>query len=164
MPAGEVLRHGLGLIQQNREGELVGDLAVHLVGSANGDALHVAEDIQLGEGNVGGALHPDTVAGGYQIDGAYPAGTACLGTVLVAGLPQFLGLRAEPLAGEGAFPHAGGGRPNKIYAKPIIRRYDIPAAIISSLFEYIPITACGNISTASAINVEMTNATFNIIE
>ena len=55
-------------------------------------------------------------------------------------------------------------RPNKIYAKPIIRRYDIPAAIISSLFEYIPITACGNISTASAISVEMTNATFNIIE
>ena len=61
------------------------------------DALHVAEDVQLGEGNVGGALHPDTVAGGHQIDRAYPAGTACLGTVLVAGLPQFLGLRAEPL-------------------------------------------------------------------
>ena len=75
---------------------------------ADRDLVHIAEDVQLGQGDVGGCLALDTVAGGHDVDGAHPAGTARLGAVFTAGLPQLLGLLAEPLAGEGALAHAGG--------------------------------------------------------
>ena len=75
---------------------------------ADGDLVHIAENVQLGEGDGGSPLDLHAVAGGHQINRAYPAGPPGLGAVLAAGLPQLLSLFAEPLAGEGALAHAGG--------------------------------------------------------
>ena len=55
------------------------------------------------QGDVGGVLHPDAVAGGHQVDGTHPAGTAGLGAVFVTGVPELFGIRAEPLAVQEAF-------------------------------------------------------------
>ena len=105
-----MLGDGPGLVQHCGEGELAGDLAVDLVGGADGDLLHIAEDIQLGERDIGGALYFHAVARGHQIDGPHAAGTARLGAVLHTGLTELLRVIAEPLAGEGALTHAGGVR------------------------------------------------------
>lgn len=100
---------GLAL-QYRGEGELVGDLAVDLVGGADGDLLHIAEDVQLSQGDVGRALYLYAVARGHQVDRPYAAGTARLCTVFRAGLPELLRVSTKPFTGERSFSHAGGVR------------------------------------------------------
>ena len=108
LPAGEDGVDGTGLFQQRGEREVRGLDAVDLVMGADGDLFHVREDIQLGEGQLGGALHDHAVAGGHQIQRADPTGTAGGGAVFTAGLAELLRLFPEPFAGEGTFAHAGG--------------------------------------------------------
>ena len=107
-PARQVFHNGLCFFQHGREGEFVGDLAVDLIGGADGNLVHVAEDIQLGQRDIRRALYLHAIACGHQVNGAYPAGAARLGAILRAGLPQLFRVGTEPLAGEGAFAHAGG--------------------------------------------------------
>ena len=108
LPAVHILDDGLGILEADRERELIGLLAVQLIVGADGDLVHIAENIQLGEGDIGGALDLHAVAGGHQVNGTHPAGAAGLGAVLRTGVPELLGLVAEPLAHKGAFAHAGG--------------------------------------------------------
>ena len=86
----------------------MGDLAVELIGGADRDLVHVAEDIQLGQRDIRRALYLHAIACGHQVNGPYPAGAARLGAILRAGLPQLFRVGTEPLAGERPLAHAGG--------------------------------------------------------
>ena len=108
LPAVHVLDDGLGVLKADGEGEFVGLLAVQLIVGADGDLVHIAENIQLGEGDIGGALDLHAVAGGHQINRAYPTGPSGLGAVFRAGIPELLRILPEPFAHKGAFAHAGG--------------------------------------------------------
>ena len=108
LPAGDGGQDGLGTIQQGGEGEFIRFLAIQLIADADGDFLQIAENVQLGEGDGRGGLHFHAIAGGHQIDGAYPTGTAGLGAILRASLAQALRFLSEHLADEGAFADAGG--------------------------------------------------------
>ena len=93
---------------QRGEREFVDHFPVQLVVGADGDFVQIAQHVQLGQGDVGCGLHLNAIAGGYQIDGADPAGTAGLRTVLEARLPEGVRFGTEHLTDEGAFAHAGG--------------------------------------------------------
>ena len=93
---------------QRGERELVDHFPVQLIVGADGDFIQIAQHVQLGQGNVGRGLHLNAVAGGNQVDGANPAGTAGLRAVLEARFPKGIRLSAEHFADEGAFAHAGG--------------------------------------------------------
>ena len=108
LPAVHVLDDGLGVLKADGEGEFVGLLAVQLIMGADGNLVHIAENVQLGEGDGGSTLDLHAVAGGHQINRAYPAGPPGLGTVLRAGVPELLRILPEPFAHKGAFAHAGG--------------------------------------------------------
>ena len=108
LPAVHVLDDGLGVLKADGEGEFVGLLAVQLIVGADGDLVHIAENIQLGEGDIGGALDLHAVTGGYQVDGTHPAGPSGLGAVFRAGIPELLAFFPEHLTHKGALAHAGG--------------------------------------------------------
>ena len=74
---------------------------------ADGDLVHVAQDIELRQGDVRRALRLHAVARRDQIDGADAAGSAGLRAVLRARVAQLLRPFAEPLADERALAHAG---------------------------------------------------------
>ena len=108
LPAIHILDDGLGILEADRERELIGLLAVQLIVGADGNLIHVAEDIQLGEGDIGRALDFHAVAGGHQVNGTYPAGAAGLGAVFRAGIPELLAFFPEHLTHKGSLAHAGG--------------------------------------------------------
>ena len=113
LPAGEGGEHGLGLHQQGRDGEGIGDLAVDLVAGADLDLVQVAQHVQTGESHLSGALHHAAVLGGHGVKPAHTAGTAGGGTELAlvaAAAAQLVALLAQQLADEGlgVGAHRGG--------------------------------------------------------
>ena len=75
---------------------------------AQRDLVHVAEHVELREGDARRTLHLHAVARRHEVDGADAAGTAGLCAELRTGLAQLCRFIAEPLAGEGPLAHAGG--------------------------------------------------------
>ena len=87
-----------------------GCFAFNPIGGADGDALHIAEHIELGQRNLGRGLHLYAVARGDQVNRPDTTGPAGLGAVLKACFPQAVSLVAEHLADKGTLAHAGGVR------------------------------------------------------
>ena len=76
LPAGQHGDHRLHPVKVGQRVEAGDFHAIQLVTGDDRDLLHAAEDIQLGEGDFIRALTGQTVAAGYAVKGADPAGTA----------------------------------------------------------------------------------------
>ena len=108
LPAGHILHDGLSAVEEDGEGKIVGLHAVDLIVGAQRNLVHVAEHVELREGDARRTLHLHAVARRHEVDGADAAGTAGLCAELRTGLAQLCRFIAEPLAGEGPLAHAGG--------------------------------------------------------
>ena len=100
-PAVDVFNDGFGFGQQRGEGEAVSLLASEFIADADGDFVHVAEDIQFGQGDIGSGLALNAVPGSHKVNGSNAPGPAGFRAVLIAGLPEQFRLFAEPFAGKG---------------------------------------------------------------
>lgn len=110
-PAGEGLEDGAGLAEERGDGEVADLAAVNLVGDADGDLVEVAEDVEDGEGDLGGALDVAAVAGGDAVVPAHAAGASGGGAVfaaVAAAPPELVGGGPEDLGNECAGADCGG--------------------------------------------------------
>ena len=102
---GSVVNTGFARPSLAGDGEVVGHFAVDLIAGADRDLVQIAQHVQAGQGNLGGALHHAAVLGGHGVEPAYPAGTAGGGAELAlvaAPAAQLIALLAQKLADEGA--------------------------------------------------------------
>ena len=75
---------------------------------ADGDLLHVGQDVELRQRDLGRTLNLYAIARGDQIDRADAARTAGRGAVFGTGLTKGFRLFTEPLRRERAFANTGG--------------------------------------------------------
>ena len=111
LPARQGFIHRLGPVQQSGHREVGGHLAVDLIAGAHLDLVEVAQAVDGGERHLCRPLHHAAVFRGNGVEPAHPAGPAGGGaelTGVAAPASQFVGLRAEQLADEGAGAHGGG--------------------------------------------------------
>lgn len=92
----------LSMTAVNRE--VVGLFAVNLILLADGDLLHVGQNVELRQGNLGRALDLAAVAGRNDVDGANSAGTTGGRAVFRASLTKLLGFLTEPFGRERPSP------------------------------------------------------------
>lgn len=104
LPTLHVFDDRLRLLQQNGEREGIGRLTIYQIPGADRNGFQVAQYIQLGQCNAGGALNLNAVACGRNVDGAYPARPSGLCTILKSGFPELISILSEHFAHEGPSP------------------------------------------------------------
>lgn len=110
LPAVHILDDGLRVLLQDGERKLIRLLTAELIVGAQGDLLHIAQHVELRQGDVRRALHLHAVARGDKVDRPDAARAAVLAPYSSPRLSQLLGLLAEPLAHERPLADAGGIR------------------------------------------------------
>ena len=108
LPAIQVFNDRFGRGKQGGEGEIVGFLTIHKIFGTNGNPVHVAQDIQFGQCNIGSSLNLDAIAGCDNVNGTDTAGASGFCAVFKTGGAQGIRLVPKHFAHERAFANTGG--------------------------------------------------------